>query len=227
MNKCQSTFLAYKLDGADLELYTAVAAPCTQPGSISLSCTYFAASKLSLAVIYGCTPGQVHRVEQLLEGCSEVASHPLLMVGVFAELQFKRMEDLALQVSLDSADNVGDSSENPQYKQPSKIRKLNNKIRKGVLDAKEAEEEMRVTKAQLTEMAERMRDQKVAWGTWGLSEDQLKKLASDADRFERRFKEINSAIDGLMTQCRLMADQQTYAGGLVGTSPHPTHESGG
>jgi hypothetical protein len=52
--------------GARTWSYTAVAASYNQLGSFSLSCTYFNAFKLSVAVFYSCNSTQLRRITQLL-----------------------------------------------------------------------------------------------------------------------------------------------------------------
>lgn len=96
------------------------------------------------------------------------------------------------------------------------IQQVSNSLRMGVLMARTAAGEMGAAKAQLKEMAERIEEQKKTWEKWpGMEPARLDELVSAANKFKCRFREIDLAIDALMTECRLMAEEQTYAGGLV------------
>jgi hypothetical protein len=169
-----------------------------------------------LAVFYACDARQVAHIAALLHASPEVASHPLLMVGVFAELQLNRMRLLERTVVQMCDLNNRQSELNWACKQAFLIKDLSNRLRQGILKAREAEEEMRAARAQLKEMADRIDDQKKRWeernppGTAWVS-----KAAADSDRFKGRFKEIDIELDGLMAQCRIAAEQQSYAGALV------------
>jgi len=92
-------------DGKEtLEMYTAVTS-WESPYPIAISLTYFHSLKQSSAVIYGCDNDQMDRIVELLNASPEVKSHPLLMVGVFAELQRDRLEKLVDGV-VDQCDKV-------------------------------------------------------------------------------------------------------------------------
>ncbi|KAK3295061.1 uncharacterized protein B0H64DRAFT_402490 [Chaetomium fimeti] len=216
-NKCQSTFVACNHGAADLELHTAVAAPYNRPGSFSLSCTYFAAPKLTLAVFYSCDSTQLQRIIKLLRGSPEVASHPLLMVGVFAELQLNRMEASISRVHQLCDYNKRVFDVNWGSNMAILIKNLNRRLRRGEVKAKEAEEEMRAVRAQVKEMADRVDNQETAWtafappaGAAGPSGN----TAAISNRFKGRFKEIDNEIEGLMAQCRAAAEGQTYLANL-------------
>ncbi|KAK3305298.1 uncharacterized protein B0T15DRAFT_493474 [Chaetomium strumarium] len=232
-NKCHSTLLRYRDNGTnqDLELHTAVAAAYHRPGSFSLSCTYFEDSKLSLAVLYGCDFRQTMRVTELLETSPEVASHPWLMVGVFAELQLNRMQDLVRIVH-----ELCDPSRNGILLDLKESRRAvwqrYEDLLDSILKAKEVEEEVQVTRAQLKEMADRFakkkdrtekrREEQKRWEQWAnkdaassfpledndLQDDHLEA----ADRFINRFRDIDMELNSLMTQCRVAAERQTQAG---------------
>lgn len=215
-NRCQSTYLACKQGHTDVEVHTAVSAPYNQPGSISMSCTYFSKPKLSLAVIYGCDSNQLRRVTRLLRESPEVATHPLLMVGIFAELQLNRIENLVMSTNRDSDTNIRAFENHWSSNKSLMIRELNNRLRNGVLKANEAAEEIRAAKAQLKEMADRFEDQKGLWKTWQTTQGNDNALV--ADRFKCRFGEIDVELDGKMMHCRLAADRQTQIGTTVRTT---------
>ncbi|KAK4239966.1 hypothetical protein C8A03DRAFT_31982, partial [Achaetomium macrosporum] len=205
-----------------LELHTAVAASYERPYSFSLSCTYFKNRKLSLAVLYSCDSNQVSRVAELLEASPEVASHPWLIAGVFAELQLNRMQALVDRVHLDSDPN------NHQILLPlldslskSQLWERYDVVLKVVTSAKETEEEVRTTRAQLKQIADKFAEEKRRWeeqlGSKNGAEqtDKQDDCLEDADRFINRFRDIDMELNCLMTQCRVAAEQQIQAGGML------------
>ncbi len=209
-NRCQSTFLRCDHKGTGLELRTAVSTSFDRPGSFSLSCTHFNASKLNLAVVYSCGSDQVRRVTQLLRMYPEVASHPLLMVGVFVELQLNQMQNLVREVH-----SVGDVN-NRLFKsitkpKPLSLRELDDFLGKGFLGAREIEEELQATKTHLKEMAGRIEEHTKTSSMQGPIEH--------TDRFKYRFRDINVELEGMTAQCRVVAEQQRYRGELVSAKP--------
>ncbi|KAL2149109.1 hypothetical protein VTH82DRAFT_8457 [Thermothelomyces myriococcoides] len=216
-SKCQSTFVSCSHRGMDMELHTAVAAPFNRPGSFTLSCTYICDSRLSLAVFYSCDKAQTRLIENLLATHPEAASHPLLMVGVFAELQMERMLGLLRKVHEMCDKTMRQFERDWSVRCTSFIRDLNKQLLDGVFMAKEAEEEMRAVQAQLKEMADRIDDQKKDWQRRIIvfsRTDESAIFIDLFDRFKRRFREIHMELDGLMAQCRIAAERQSNAGSL-------------
>jgi hypothetical protein len=218
-NKCQSTFLAHRRAEQNLELHTAVAASLERPGTFSLSCTYFSSSRLSLAVLYACDSDQVERVKQLVQMSPEVASHPLLMVGIFAELQLSRMRKMMSEVHrlVDENNHLLLRVPAPQ---PLTMWELSGKLAAGVRGARNAEVELRAVQANLNDTASRIDDWKEAWRSLAPSweETQLGNGASvmaSVERYKCRFKEIQLELDDMIVQCRAAVEQQTYDGELV------------
>lgn len=68
------------------------------PGSsgshdFAISSTHFKKANLTLAVVLGATPGQVDKVTALLANADEAIGHPLLMLGLAAELMLDNLVD--------------------------------------------------------------------------------------------------------------------------------------
>jgi hypothetical protein len=165
--KCQSTFLAYKhgKHKLELEMRSAVAAPYSRPRSFSLFSTHFARSRLSLAILYSCNTAQLARIAGLLQASPEVASHPLLMVGVFAELQLDRMREVVTEVQGDGARNRR-SAQRVWAARTVIFRHFHYRLNQGIVAAKEAEEELRAVKAQLNDLTDGMDERLEEWKGW-------------------------------------------------------------
>ena len=66
---------------------------------LAMSSTYCIASKLALAIIYGCTPESQAQIEQRIgwavhEQAATIASHPLLLAGILVEMERKRLNTM-------------------------------------------------------------------------------------------------------------------------------------
>jgi hypothetical protein len=182
------------------------------------------------------------RVAELLETSPEVASHPWLMVGVFAELQLSRMQDLVDEVHYLCDQNQHKMLLRLNANQPGwQVWDLYNKLLNSVSKAREVEEEVQVTRAQLKAMADRFAKKREQWqkregGEWPVEQmtladdhpaplrrvreqaDPWEVRLEQADRFINRFRDIDVELNGLMTQCRVAAEQQTQVGEMVSFS---------
>jgi hypothetical protein len=141
------------------------------------------------------------------------------MVGVFAELQLNRMEEVVGRVHKYCDYNSRIFAVNWDPNGAALIKNLNRRLRDGIIKAREAEEEMRTVRAQLKEIADRIADQEEAWTAWappaGAEGPAGPNTPAILNRFRSRFKEIDNEIDGLMSQCRTAAEEQQYTGDLV------------
>ncbi|KAL2178317.1 uncharacterized protein P884DRAFT_268991 [Thermothelomyces heterothallicus CBS 202.75] len=205
-SKCQSTVVACCRRDTDMELHTAVVRAAQPAGQLYPLMHLL----LRLQLVSGCllllrlNPNKTHRAATA--GIPEAASHPLLMVGVFAELQMERMLDLLRKVHEVCDTNIQQFQCSWTLRHTSSIRDLNNELLQGVFSVREAEEEMRSVRAQLKEMGDRIDQQKKAWekrdppGAAGTTTGFIELF----DRFKCRFKEIDTELDGLMAQCRII-----------------------
>jgi hypothetical protein len=61
---------------------------------LALSATHFPSKGLTYAIVYGCTPDTEEGIISRLQRVTFEASHPLIMHGIFAELELKRHTEL-------------------------------------------------------------------------------------------------------------------------------------
>lgn len=205
----------YLMHGNSLRMYTSAMSwdhqSWTSANSLAISSTYIEASKLTVAVIFGCSEQQMARVEELLASCPEVKSHPLLTVGIFAELHKDRIQEIVKKAIYECnaafTDLKLDRDAPPLVKRDFK---LNRKLRNWRLKTKIAEEEVRTTKGLLQKMISQVEE-----------EQQLQSFQYDGEfatstrRFKQRFTEIEIELDALMARCRMMFDDMTYSEELV------------
>lgn len=219
-----STFFVKRQGQEVLEMYTAATGLSRVAGSldkIAISSTHFRYSKLTVAVIFGCIESQMRKVEHLLRHAPEAKSHPLLMVGVFAELHRHRVLDI-VKDALDDCDTATwklglDGETRPEVRRSFE---LSRELRNCRLTAKRAEEEIRTSKGQLHKMMEQIEEFVVQHHTQGSPRAQHSREADDdftmnTMRFKHRFEEISLEFDVLMAQCRMTFDDMTYTEELV------------
>ncbi|KAJ8128281.1 hypothetical protein O1611_g5356 [Lasiodiplodia mahajangana] len=60
------------------------------PGDLAMSMTYFPSRKVTYGVLYGCDAEIKRGVLTRLQNSEDAACHPLLLIGIFAELERKR-----------------------------------------------------------------------------------------------------------------------------------------
>lgn len=204
----------YLMHGNSLRMYTSAMSwdhqSWTSANSLEISSTYIEASKLTVAVIFGCSEQQMARVEELLASCPGVKSHPLLTVGIFAELHKDRMQEIVKKAIYECTAAITDLKLDRDA--PPLVKrdfKLNRKLRNWRLKTKMAEE-VRTTKGLLQKMITQVEE-----------EQQLQSFQYDGEfatstrRFKQRFTEIEIELDALMARCRMMFDDMTYSEELV------------
>ncbi|KAK4682469.1 hypothetical protein QC764_0019470 [Podospora pseudoanserina] len=175
--------------------------------SVAISSTYFSSSKLTVAVLFGCSEEQIARVEDLLASSPEVKSHPLLTVGLFAELHKDRMQEIVKNALYECTAAITELKLDRDA--PSVVKrdfKLSRKLRNCRLKTKMAEEEVRTTKGLLEKMIPQVEEEQRLYQSWDDGE-----FATSTRRFKQRFEEIGIELDALMARCRIMFDDMTYS----------------
>ncbi|OIW23935.1 hypothetical protein CONLIGDRAFT_692790 [Coniochaeta ligniaria NRRL 30616] len=66
----------------------------TWVGDMALSATYIPSTHSTYAIVYGCTPENINEITGRLKSASYATCHPLLLPGIFAELERKRQFEL-------------------------------------------------------------------------------------------------------------------------------------
>ncbi|KAK0712057.1 hypothetical protein B0H67DRAFT_669833 [Lasiosphaeris hirsuta] len=170
--------------------------------NIAISSTHFRDSNFTVAIIYGCSdelkdgqPSVMDNIESLLARSPEVKGHPLLLPGLFAELQRDRTEDLVVCSAQSELEHLMFELKLTQKSEPSDwdvnhrlgeldwfmFRRLGG-IRLKMMDI---EEEARVN-------------------DW----DVFKK---NTKRFKVRFEELCNELDAFMVRCRRGFEEATFA----------------
>ncbi|TEA14671.1 hypothetical protein C8034_v003138 [Colletotrichum sidae] len=64
------------------------------PNGLAMSTTYIPESQVTLAVVFGCTDHHMQDIQRRIENADDQTHHPLLMPGIFAELERKRLTSI-------------------------------------------------------------------------------------------------------------------------------------
>jgi hypothetical protein len=120
------------------------------PQAFAMAATYIESRKLTLAVMVGCSDDQIKDVKDLVGGWRDAMSHPLLMLGVCAELELNRLEDRVGKQTRDYVDLMNEiESERATRGHDRFSWELIKKVRSIREASKLAEEEVDATKSQL------------------------------------------------------------------------------
>jgi hypothetical protein len=128
------------------------------PNNFAIASTHVERKHLTLGIMIGCSQQQIKRVHELVEGSEDAIKHPLLMLGICAELQLDRLKELVLYTVTEglkttrAVEAVGDDTpkSDPQQHGGEITRSLINQVRACRYKSKRAEEEVRATKRQLS-----------------------------------------------------------------------------
>ncbi|KAK4229319.1 hypothetical protein QBC38DRAFT_359741, partial [Podospora fimiseda] len=193
-----------------LEMFTAALSSTKQeePTSVVISSTYYTKSKTSLAVIYNCNSKQKQRIQDLLDNSPEASTHPLLLPGLFAELQRDRLERL-VELSYRAGFRLLESlrlvarAYNDKSDDETISREVNDRLRKGIMNANFIQEEVCATRQQLERMIRFIPTQSLAL--------KLPDFFKCTMRYEVRFEEILMDIDNFMAHSRIICEDLRHA----------------
>lgn len=62
--------------------------------AFAVAATHFESCQFTFSIMVGCTDDQINNVKRLVAGWQDASGHPLLMLGICAELELNRLENL-------------------------------------------------------------------------------------------------------------------------------------
>jgi hypothetical protein len=128
------------------------------PNNFAIASTHVERVHLTLAIMIGCSKKQIKRVQELVQGSEDAIRHPLLMLGICAELQLDRLKELVLDTVTKGLETTRrleatrDDTTGPNaHQHRGEITwDLINQVRARRDKSKRAEEEVKTTKRQLS-----------------------------------------------------------------------------
>lgn len=128
-------------------MQTATTKPADERG-FALAATHIESRSFTYAVMVGCSSHQIKRVERLVKNGGESVKHPLLMLGVCAELHLDRLQALVRDLSAKYKDLIDELNKSIETK---KIRlETIQKVQSMRDESRRVEEEISTTKSQLS-----------------------------------------------------------------------------
>jgi gas vesicle protein len=187
------------------------------PDDIALSTTYLPASGQTFAVLYGCNESQKAEIVNRITNSEDAVCHPFLIVGLFAELEKKRLSKALDRVDEDyfrrtrrisAGTNLGSDISRLQDDDISELR--------GMCDESESlATEMKAVKRQLEKMVNEANDFD-AYISSISSDDAVtlaaktqKHLGSVGKRIKARLREIMDEYDNKIDHCQAIMNQMT------------------
>ncbi|KAI0849269.1 hypothetical protein F5Y00DRAFT_261739 [Daldinia vernicosa] len=203
-------------------MHTAVTNPDFDENSFAMAGTHFDRKNTTLGVMFSCSDSQIYRIKGLVNTWKDAIGHPLLMLGIYAELQLDRLVTMVnkrydeYQKLMDDVESeaANDAKDRFSWKTIRTVR-LNRE------ESKKVEEEVEATKLQLskacssalktlqTQREEELKDE-------SLREDEsLMKKAEITNLFLERFNDIVTRLDGLSARCRVIVEGISFTTDII------------
>ncbi|OTA98249.1 hypothetical protein M426DRAFT_326134 [Hypoxylon sp. CI-4A] len=225
-----SALRAYDFSGSPEELWmqTAVVNPDLEkrskadrvPGfdndphtnSFAMASTYFQGHKHTFALVLGCSDKQIVTIEGLLDTFKDAVGHPLLMLGVYAELQLDRLDTmvtaryLSYETLMEQVETVALEKGKDRFSWG-----MIKKVRTTREVSRRVEEEVDETRRQLSKA------QSLALGRLEPREGKPadKDMDETTDLFAERLSDIATRLGGLATKCRFTIEDISFTTDII------------
>ncbi|KAI0593287.1 hypothetical protein F4775DRAFT_578469 [Biscogniauxia sp. FL1348] len=215
---CIARTIYFSGDQEKLWMHTAVTNPDFDEGSFAMAATHFEKKNLTLAVMFGCSDDQIMRIQGLVNTSEGAKKHPLLMLGIYAELQLDRLvamveksykeyeklvEDLERQLA-------GDVEERNPFSW-----KTIREVRLTREAGKKVEAEVETTKLQLSKACSSALQTLESLNDSASTETAATTEAETTNIFSERFNDIATRLDGLSARCRNIVEGITFTTEII------------
>jgi hypothetical protein len=198
-------------------------------GDLTLSATYIRTTGLTLAVIYGCNDKQKSNIMRRLQNAGDSVHHPLLIVGIFAELErehlLSRVEEL-IDRFLQKTEALSNDTRlykqilNSQGEKPGDLLQLYN-------DSRNLIQVLQAAKAQLSKIIDHIQELQSIGGQKNHFDEKSDNRNSSAEgkrrrlikhtgiRIRERLLEISEEYDRKIGDCRMVLEDWTVTTQMV------------
>ncbi|KAJ2991658.1 hypothetical protein NUW58_g2437 [Xylaria curta] len=196
-------------------------------GSFAFASTHFESRRFTSAVVFGCSRNQIRDVKRLVSSFRHTNRHPLLMLGIFAELELRRIEKVMsarlrdymhLKTNLqDAAERFGVASRQRYYRPRDEKHfslfswdtvKQFLTIRDQLQDA---EEEIEAAKRHLDKVCRQFDELREDYKRENNQNEEASKENLEVTQIlSERFYDIASRLDGFSSQCRLRVESISF-----------------
>ncbi|KAI1352589.1 hypothetical protein F5Y01DRAFT_324285 [Xylaria sp. FL0043] len=119
--------------------------------AFALAATHFQTQNATFAIMVGCSEDQIDKIESLVRGWGDAVGHPLLMLGICAELHLDRLEELTIKQDIIYQNLLSRVKDNATSDSNDKFSwELIEEVRHAREEAKRVEVEVDTTKLQLS-----------------------------------------------------------------------------
>lgn len=195
-----------------------------EPNGFALGSTYFPSRRFTCAIIVGCTDDQVEDVKRLIASSKASSQHPLLMLGIFAELDLSRLKNLVYTSETEYAD-LSRTIEIERYKPPN-MPKFGLDIIQAIATNREhfqtAQQEIESVRLQLERVSTRQINEALRekWPDGDNPDGETRKQNLEfTQRLSDRLEDIINRLDGFSAQCRVFVDGISFSTELVCFNP--------
>jgi hypothetical protein len=200
--------------------------------AFAVAATHFDSCRFTFSIMVGCTDDQISNVKRLVAGWQDASGHPLLMLGICAELELNRLENLIGKQRLAyenlmekiEDDAVGIGHDRFSWKLIKEVRSIRD-------ESKKVEEETETTKLQLSKAIlpgiATLLDQYSDDGTMNSVENlgarppatvgpqNRETFVEITNLFSERFNDILSRINGLSAKCKIYVEGISFTTDIV------------
>ncbi len=187
---------------------------------LGVSATYLQHTGLTVAVVYGCSEDQMLDIDQRLRKGQAYAEHPMLILGIFAELERKRLRDKVEEL-VDSF-VIGTDNLYTETKNLSGVMKIDGERISEILDiyndargflrainaVKKQVRKMVNHVSELQSLGKPKRKQKATTKgfSWGEDAPRVRRLVEAGEIIQERLIEICDEYDRTIDDCKMVIE---------------------
>ncbi|KAI1179651.1 hypothetical protein F4777DRAFT_600438 [Nemania sp. FL0916] len=179
--------------------------------------THFESQRFTYAIMVGCSVAQIDKVRKLLSSFEDSSKHPLLMLGIFAELELRRLEELVSRqkgsynylIKRLEGQQGGTSTSRFSWDVVRDVLETRDEFQSAEAEIEAAKRQMENgCIRQVDELWERYQKKKKKPQEEGNTpSDEAEERLNEVTRlFSERFHDILLRLEGLGAQCRLRAE---------------------
>ena len=201
--------------------------------AFAVAATHFESCRFTFSIMVGCTDDQISNVKRLVTGWQDASGHPLLMLGICAELELNRLENLIGKQRRDYEklmEKIEDDAVSIRHDRFSW--ELIKEVRSIRETSKKVEEETETTKLQLSKailpaiatLSDQYNHDGPPAATAAATPAatlpttiirQNRETLEITNLFSERFNDILSRFDGLSAKCRIYVEGISFTTDIV------------
>ncbi|KAI1105658.1 hypothetical protein F4804DRAFT_117400 [Jackrogersella minutella] len=186
------------------------------PRDLALSLTYVPSTDSTFAVVYGCNDNQVQEIERRIQSAGEKTKYPLLMIGLFTELERDRLVTM-IDTLVDGFTLRSDHLESPSWNPATDM--SNEKTQEYLalcLQSQTLVDHIRAVKRQLSklmievdEFGNHFASSKGEGNQHG--KEKARRFKKTGSQMKKRLQDITNEYDDKIDECKMVVENTTLA----------------